>query len=321
MTVATIEHSAESPQGAVSWSAVLAGATAAAALSLILLILGTGLGLSSVSPWSHAGISAQALGVSTILWLAFTQLAASGMGGYLAGRLRVRWSGLHGDEVYFRDTVHGFLAWGVASLATAAMLGAAVTSIVAGTAQMASTAMAPAATAAVASAAGRVAGEEASSGIGNTAPAYFVDSLFRSDGSVTPAPAASATASPAPAAEAPATMAPAAGQRERVTAEVGRIYAQSAPVGVLSQEDALYIGQLISRQTGLPSPEADKRANEVFVRMVAATREATTTAQETADKARSASARTALWLFVSVLFGAFVSSFMATLGGRHRDLP
>ena len=55
---------------------------------MILLILGTGLGLSSVSPWALDGVSATTFGVSTIVWLTLTQLLASGMGGYLAGRLR-----------------------------------------------------------------------------------------------------------------------------------------------------------------------------------------------------------------------------------------
>ena len=109
----------------VSWSAILAGAAAAAALSLILLVLGTGLGLSSMSPWSNQGASASAVGVSTILWLTFTQLAASGMGGYLAGRLRTKWASVHTDEVYFRDTAHGFLAWAVATIVTAAALSSA----------------------------------------------------------------------------------------------------------------------------------------------------------------------------------------------------
>ena len=102
---------------AVSWSAIFAGAAAAAVLSLILLLLGAGLGLSSVSPWANKGVSAGALGISTIIWLTVTQIIASGMGGYLAGRLRTRWAGVHADEVYFRDTAHGFLAWTVATLA------------------------------------------------------------------------------------------------------------------------------------------------------------------------------------------------------------
>ena len=96
---------------AVSWGAVFAGAAAAAALSLVLLLLGTGLGLASVSPWTREGMSAGALGVTAIVWLSVTQLLASGMGGYIAGRLGAQWTDIHGDEAYFRDTAHGFLAW------------------------------------------------------------------------------------------------------------------------------------------------------------------------------------------------------------------
>ena len=106
-------------QPGVSWGAVIAGAAAAAALSFILLILGVGLGLSSVSPWSF---NATAIGVGTIAWLAFMQLAASGIGGYMAGRLRSKWSSVHTDEVHFRDTAHGLLAWAVATLVTVALL-------------------------------------------------------------------------------------------------------------------------------------------------------------------------------------------------------
>ncbi|RYF80325.1 MAG: hypothetical protein EOO29_14320, partial [Comamonadaceae bacterium] len=84
----------------VSWGAIFAGAVGAASLSLILLLLGTGLGFSSMSPWSNRGADAAAIGIAAIAWLSFTQIAASGMGGYLAGRLRSKWAGIHGDEVY-----------------------------------------------------------------------------------------------------------------------------------------------------------------------------------------------------------------------------
>jgi len=66
-------------ESAVSWGAIFAGAAAAAALSLILLILGVGLGLSSVSPWSFEGVSKETFGWSSIAWLTFTALAASGL--------------------------------------------------------------------------------------------------------------------------------------------------------------------------------------------------------------------------------------------------
>ena len=41
--------------------------------------------------------------------------------------------------------------------------------------------------------------------------------------------------------------------------------------------------------------------------------------RDAADKARKASAYSALWLFVSLLIGAFVASLAATFGGRRRD--
>src|SRR5450631_3840163 len=150
------------------------GSAAAATLALILLMLGTGLELSSGLPWAYSGVSATTFGVSTFLWLAFTQLVASGMGGYLAGRLRTKWVAVHTDEVYFRDTAHGFLAWAVASLATAALLTSVIGSIVgAGVQAGASVAGGVAATAA---------GSEMVKSDSETGPiGYFVDALFRKD--------------------------------------------------------------------------------------------------------------------------------------------
>ena len=149
-------------RSAVSWGAVFAGAAAAAALSLILLLLGTGLGLSSVSPWNAEGIDASTFGVSSILWITFMQLAASALGGYLAGRLRTKWSGVNGDEVYFRDTAHGMLAWAVATLGTAALLSSVVGAILGGGVQAAGSAVGNAASAAVGGA--TVAGAQAEPG-------------------------------------------------------------------------------------------------------------------------------------------------------------
>ena len=108
----------------VSWSAVIAGAFVAASLSLILLALGAGAGLSSVSPW-NAGSAAARLSFVAIIWLITTQIVASALGGYLAGRLRTKWVDIHTDEVYFRDTAHGFLVWAVGIVLTAAFLGSA----------------------------------------------------------------------------------------------------------------------------------------------------------------------------------------------------
>ena len=44
------------------------------------------------------------------------------MGGYLAGRLRHRWSRVHADEIHFRDSAQGFLAWALALLVAVSFL-------------------------------------------------------------------------------------------------------------------------------------------------------------------------------------------------------
>ena len=118
----------EAHSSGVSWAAVFAGAFVTAALSLALLALGTGIGLSAASPWSAAG-SASRIGRTAIGWLVLTQLIASAVGGYLAGRLRTRWVSIHTHEVYFRDTAHGFLVWAVSLVMTAAFLASAATSV------------------------------------------------------------------------------------------------------------------------------------------------------------------------------------------------
>src|SRR6202011_4809644 len=122
----------ESTESAVSWAAVAAGAVAAAALTLALVAFGAGMGLSAVSPWSNAGVSATTFKVGTGIYLCVAAMLASTIGGYLAGRLRTKWTGLHTDEVVFRDTAHGFLAWAFAAVLSAAVLGAATSAIVGG---------------------------------------------------------------------------------------------------------------------------------------------------------------------------------------------
>jgi len=295
---------------AVSWGAIMAGAAGAAALSLILLMLGIGLGLSSVSPWSYNGVSAAAFGVSTILWLIFTQLIASGMGGYLAGRLRTKWLDVHTDEVYFRDTAHGFLAWAIASLATAALLTTVIGSIVSGGAHIGAAAMGD--MAAVHSEKGRH---------DNGVMGYFVDALFRKGPN---APAAADPTLADPAIAEPETllppMPPAKPNRGELTAEVDRIFKNAILTGALPQEDSRYVGQVVAQRTGLSQQSAELRVNSVYERLQARLHEQETTAKTVADTTRKASVYASLWLFISLLIGAFVASFAAIFGGRQRDL-
>jgi len=289
----------ESSAACLSWSAIFAGAAGAAALSLILLLLGAGLGLSSVSPWAYAGIGSAALGVSTIVWITFTQIAASGLGGYLAGRLRSKWSGVRGDETYFRDTAHGFLAWSIATLATAAFLTTAVSTIVGGGVKAAASAAQSVATAPVTAQA---------LPMGDADATYYVDSLFRRDGAASPAAGSALT---------PAEL---VAPLRSSNLEIVRIFANSLASGsALPADDLKYVGGLVALRTGLSQQAAEARVNEQFAAAQTRLRDAERKAKELADQTRKATAYAALWLFISLLVGAFVSSCLATVGGRHRD--
>jgi hypothetical protein len=271
----------ESSVSAVAWTAIVGGAFAAAALSLLLFILGSGLGLSSVSPWSNTGASAGALTAGAAIWLIVVQWISSGLGGYLTGRLRTKWANMHTDEVFFRDTAHGFLSWAVATVVVAALAASAASTVVTGAASTTK----DLATAAVTGASQGA----AQSGVDPTA--YYTDALFRSD---RPAPNAS---------------------DQDVKGEAGRILAMGARNGSLSDGDKAYLAQLVSARTGMPQDAAEKRVNDVIGQAQAAAQKA----RETADQARKVTARTSFFLFFSMLVGAFIASAAAALGGRHRD--
>lgn len=288
---------------AVSWASIIAGATAAAALALILTMLGTGLGLSSISPWAYTGINATTLGISAIVWLTLTQLIASAVGGYLAGRLRTKWVATDADEVYFRDTAHGFLAWAVSALMTAALLSSAIGSIISTGVQAGSTA-----TAITASSAAAAGAEMAKYNSNNEPVRYFMDSLFRRDINATPTGA---------------TLGESGAQEQNLadsTSEATRIFMNGLRSGPLPPEDVRYLGQIVAQHTGLPQSEAEARVVGTYGQVQAKVREAETTAKNAADKARKASVYASLWFFISLLIGAFCASYTATYGGRLRDL-
>jgi hypothetical protein len=115
---------------AAKWAAIVGGALGAVGISIILFTLGSGLSLSTVSPWSFSNPSPTTFGLVAAIWLIITQLLASALG-YLAGRLRTKWVGIRTDEVFFRDTAHGFLAWALATVLVAAFFGLAAAAVTA----------------------------------------------------------------------------------------------------------------------------------------------------------------------------------------------
>jgi hypothetical protein len=227
----------EAAASGVSWPAVFAGAFAAAALSLILLALGAGAGLSSLSPFSGAGVSTTAIGFGALIYLCITEIISSGVGGYLAGRLRTKWVDLHTDEVYFRDTAHGFLAWCVALVMSAAFLGAAAAGMVGASASSMN-----ARAASNAGAADTVALE---------ANRYYIDSLFRG------------------------SKVGNAAEETAYKAEAAGVFAHTlANRAVLMPDDRNYVAGLVSAATGLNHNEAEARVTNVFERDQAATDQA-----------------------------------------------
>src|SRR3982751_5858950 len=95
VTAVDVSAPTESAATAVSWGPIVAGAFAASTLTFILMLLGSGLGLSMVSPWAGSSALVTTFAVSTAIWLIVVQWLSAGVGGYLAGRLRTKWVGVH----------------------------------------------------------------------------------------------------------------------------------------------------------------------------------------------------------------------------------
>jgi hypothetical protein len=237
-----IETTDTEDQSAVSWAAVAAGGIAATALTLVLLAFGAGMGFSAISPWSNSGVSSTTFKIGTGVYLIVVAMLSSTVGGYVAGRLRTKWTGLRTDEVAFRDTAHGFLAWAFATVLGAAALGGAATYLVGG-----------AATSAAQGASQGVASSSSTQG-GN---GYFVDMLLRPD------PARQGAASPQP------------GNNEAARGEIGRIFARGLRQGgEFSPADGTYLAQIVAARTGISQADAEKRVAEVVYQAKAAADEA-----------------------------------------------
>ncbi len=224
MVTQTGNLAVEDALSTVSWSAVLAGATASLAITLVLLAFGIGVGFSVVSPWANSGVSATTFSLAAGIYLIVVAMLSSTIGGYVAGRMRSQWRSVHEHERYFRDTAHGFLVWALATVVTAAVLGGATTSLVSG----ASAGLAPAAGSAARASPNSV----------------YVDNLLRTD----------------PMAPAPAN----ASDMNASRGEITRIMTPSLRKGgAVSPTDRTYLVKVVSARTGLPQADAEKRVDQV----------------------------------------------------------
>jgi hypothetical protein len=106
----------------VQWKPAFAGAIAAAALASVLHTFAAAIGLavSSTAPtWRDASF---ALWLLSGVYLLLVAIAAYGLGGYIAGRMRARVTGWTSEQTETRDGIHGLITWGLATLATALLI-------------------------------------------------------------------------------------------------------------------------------------------------------------------------------------------------------
>jgi hypothetical protein len=232
LAVETIAETEIDPtQPGVSWAAIAAGAVAAAALSLLLVAFGAGRGLSAISPWSDSGVSASTFSIGTGIYLCIVAVMSSAIGGYLAGRMRTKITGLHTNEVFFRDTAHGFLAWAFATLISATALASA-------TAYLANGALAG------------LSGLSSQSAQAVDPAQIYVDKLFR-----TTTPAADNSA---------AVNAGNTAAQSNTRAEILRLWkADFRKDADIPSSDRTYIAQVVAARTGISLAVAEKRVDQV----------------------------------------------------------
>jgi hypothetical protein len=292
-------------RSAVSWGAVLAGALVAIALTLALLVLGGGLGLTLVSPWWEANSGIATIGISTVAWLVVMQWVSSGLGGYLTGRLRNRWT-VNSDEVFFRDTAHGLLTWALATIIMAGIAANGISGLVSAGSQAVGAAAGGAASAA----------SEVASTSATDPTAYFVDSLFRpATPQAAPAGQAATPSAPAPSMPSVGPTGDTAGSTADLRAETMRIVVRGMTAETFPDADKAYLAQRVATATGMTQEQAEARVNEVLQGLS----DAKAKAQAAAEEARKAAVTLAIIAFISLLLGAFIGAVAAALGGAHRD--
>jgi hypothetical protein len=271
----------ESSRSAISWGPILGGAFAAIGVTLILLLLGSGVGLTMVSPWSGESSSAATVGITAAIWLVVVQWLSSAFGGYLTGRLRTKWAAIHTDEVFFRDTAHGFISWAISTVFVVGFLASSLTSLAGAGASVAATA------------AGAATAASATSTQPDLSTSYFTDALLRPE----------------------RVSANASRDDGAASAEISRILLNDAAKGEVPEGDRTYIASIVAARAGLSEADARTRVDTVLKQID----DAKVAAQTAADKARKAAATTALVGSISLLIGAFIASAAAALGGRQRD--
>jgi hypothetical protein len=100
----------------VSWGAILAGAVLASAFSIVMMQFGSAIGFSATNIANGDVLVTPAKLFAVGFWILWIQVMASGIGGYIAGRLRQPLENASSHESEVRDGAHGVMVWATATL-------------------------------------------------------------------------------------------------------------------------------------------------------------------------------------------------------------
>ena len=270
-------------QSGLSWAAIAAGAVAAAALTLLLVSFGAGLGFGHIAMerFRRVGVDIQSR---------YRNLSHYHRRDVISRRWLSRWpvaneiGQRYTDEVFFRDTAHGFLAWAFATLIGATALGPT-------TAYLAN---------------GVTTGVVAQATQASNPSEIYVDKLFRTASTPASATGTQTSGDASAPTGAPSGM-PNSSDPDRP--QTLRLWtAGFHNNGDLSSSDRAYLAQLVAAHTGISWADAEKRVNSVVI-----------DAKTAADNARRNAAQLSFWLTAALLFGALSASLAAAEGGTLRD--
>ena len=262
-----------------SWGAIIAGAIVAASVSILLLALGAGLGFASVSPWPGHGVTATTFAATTAIWLIVMQWLSSGLGGYIAGRLRTRWIGTPAHEVFFRDTAHGLVTWALATVVVATALAGSASWLIGGGVRAATTV-----------AAGEAEGMIESSA--SLSPNYTIDKLFRGSRD-------------------------SSAENVDYRGEAAHILTNAVISGSAPPADRMYLATLIARRTGVSLEDAQKRVDDAIANATAAQAKVKEAADAVRKAAAEASIYTALSMLIGAFIASASAALGGRLRDEH----
>ncbi len=265
----------------VDWPAIIAGIAIASAISVVLLSFGSAVGLSFINFRAADDVLPVWVAIAAGTWLLWVEVSSFMAGAYVTGRLRKRHHDASEDEADMRDGLHGLLVWAGALVIGGIIAVGGISAAVSAVGSAAATVTNAAATVA----------DDAPGGLDPNA--YFVDTLFRA-----------APGQPAPTADTTA-----------IRAEAGRVLAQGAIDGTVSDADRAYLAQTVAANTGLSEADAQTRVNEVLTAVDAAKAKAA----EVAEAARKTTVVAAFLTAASLLVSAVGAFWAAQTGGNHRD--